>query len=208
MFSVLATKPAVSTRPPGPTKMPAGLTSQTRPLDVRLPRMTDGSLASTRLSTLLEAEGWTKRVVCPAPMLNCCQLMIAPLLLVTVRTLPTWLMRAEPLTTWAPTGSVWASKSTDAKQAATARQDRRCRACKVPAHRTDRRILAALDKAGLLYEYPELWKQFASVHSTCPDWTSVDREINHSVQPFQGHSQRFVKDSSCLSLLTIYRLSS
>ncbi len=62
-FSVLATKAAASMRAPAPTKMPAGLTSQTRPLEVRLPRMTDGSLASTRLRTLLDAEGWTNRAV-------------------------------------------------------------------------------------------------------------------------------------------------
>jgi hypothetical protein len=37
MLSVLATKPATSTRPPAPTMMPAGLTSQTRPLELSVP---------------------------------------------------------------------------------------------------------------------------------------------------------------------------
>ena len=43
---------------------------------------------NTRLSTELEAEVWAKCVVSPAWMENFCQLMMAPGVLVTVRTLP------------------------------------------------------------------------------------------------------------------------
>ena len=45
-----------------------------------------------------------KLVVSPALMENLSQLMMAPLLLVTVRTLPAWLKLAAPLTTTGFTG--------------------------------------------------------------------------------------------------------
>ena len=60
--------------------------------------MAVGSLR-TRLSTVLEAAVWAKCVVSPAWMENFCQLMMAPGLLVTVRTLPAWLKLVAPLTT-------------------------------------------------------------------------------------------------------------
>ena len=109
--------------------------------------MTEGSLASTRLRTLLEAEACSKRVVWPAPMLNCCQLMMAPLLLVTVRTLPACTMAAVPLTTCAPTGR--AKASAEAKQAAIARHDKRRRMCIELDEAWDRQVRTDLDKANL-----------------------------------------------------------
>jgi hypothetical protein len=80
-------------------------------------------LARTRFNTELEAEAWAKCVVSPAPMLNCCQLMMAPLLLVTVRTLPAWLKVAVPFTTVGFTG--FDSTGPAIKQAATAATPRR-----------------------------------------------------------------------------------
>ena len=46
-----------------------------------------------------------KRVVSPAPMEKLFQLMMAPLLLVTLSTLPLWAKVAEPLTTVGANGS-------------------------------------------------------------------------------------------------------
>ena len=96
---MLATNPATSMRAPWPTMMPAGLISHTRPLELSVPRITEGSLARTRLRTLLEAEAWLKRVDSPAPMEKVFQLMMAPLLLVTVSALPFRAKLALPLTT-------------------------------------------------------------------------------------------------------------
>ena len=87
-LSVLAMNAATSMRAPWPTMMPAGFTSHTRPLELRVPSSTDGSLAMTRLRTLLAAEAWLKRVVSPAPMEKLFQLMMAPGELVTVSSLP------------------------------------------------------------------------------------------------------------------------
>ncbi len=51
-----------------------------------------------------------KLVVSPAPIEKPCQLMMALGVLVTVRTLPTWLIAAVPLTICAPMGLAWALK--------------------------------------------------------------------------------------------------
>ena len=96
---VEATNPATSTCAPAPNTMPLGLTKNTRPLDCRLPKMTDGSTPVTRFSTWLLALCCTKRVSSPRLMLNCCQLMMAPGVLVTVKVLPTCENDACPLTT-------------------------------------------------------------------------------------------------------------
>ena len=88
IFSVEATSPATSTRALAPKNMPFGLMRKTRPFDCRVPRMTDGSTPVTRLSTVLAADCWMKRVVSAAPIENCCQLMIAPGVLMTDSTLP------------------------------------------------------------------------------------------------------------------------
>ena len=96
---VEATRPATSTCDPAPNTMPLGLIRNTRPLDCRLPRMTDGSTPVTRLSTWLVAFCCTKRVSSPRLMLNCCQLMMVPGVLVTVRVAPFCTKLACPLTT-------------------------------------------------------------------------------------------------------------
>ena len=55
VFSVEATSPATSTRAPWPNSTPCGFNSQTRPLLLNEPRIDDGSLPTTRLSTWLLA---------------------------------------------------------------------------------------------------------------------------------------------------------
>jgi hypothetical protein len=66
--------------------------------------MEEGSTPTTRLRIALLADCWTKRVVSPVPMLNCCQLTMVRGVLTTVITPPCWLMLALPLTTCPPTG--------------------------------------------------------------------------------------------------------
>ena len=123
-LSVEMTSAPTSTCAPLPKATPLGLMRKTCPLDCRLPRIWLGLPPSTRLSTWLELLGWTKRVVSSAPMLNCCQLMTAPLLLVTVRVLPLVVNVAAPCTTCAPCGL--ASRPAGVPMAARAAA-RRCR---------------------------------------------------------------------------------
>ena len=72
---------------------------------------------------MLEAAVWAKCVVSPALIENLSQLMMAPLLLATVKTLAVWLKLAVPLTTVGFTGlaCAWA----EMKHAATAAAPRR-----------------------------------------------------------------------------------
>jgi len=84
--------------------MPFGLMMNTRPLDCRLPRIWLGLPPVTRLSTVLAALCWTKRVNSPVLIEKLFQLMIAPGLLVTVRVLPLRANVADPLTTVGATG--------------------------------------------------------------------------------------------------------
>ena len=102
---VLATRPATSTRAPAPNSTPFGLSSHTWPLLDRLPRMWDGSCPTTRFSTLLLADGCTKRTASCAPMENCCQFSSAPAVLVTVSWRPWVCSVAWPCTTCRPDGS-------------------------------------------------------------------------------------------------------
>src|SRR5487761_2778259 len=127
-LSVLAMNPATSMRAPCPTMIPAGLTNHTFPLELSVPSSTEGSLASTRLSTLLLAEVWLKRVVSFAPIEKLFQLMMVPLVLVTVSRLPAWLKLALPLTTCGALGLDQAGAET--KQAEIAAAIRRLRARK------------------------------------------------------------------------------
>ena len=103
--SVDATSPATSTRALAPNSTPLGLSSQTWPLLDRLPKISEGSLPSTRLSTLLAASGWAKCTVLPAPMENCCQFNSALAELVTVSRLALAASVAWPCTTCRPVGS-------------------------------------------------------------------------------------------------------
>ena len=103
------TSPATSTRAPWPNSTPFGFNSHTRPLLLRLPRIDDGSLPMTRLSTWLEAFACSKRTALPAPIEKLFQLMIALGELFTVSVPPT--VRAEtcPATVFMPLGSTCAS---------------------------------------------------------------------------------------------------
>ncbi len=119
MLSAEATRPFTSTCAPAPNTIPFGLTRKTRPFDCSAPRICEGSWPTIRFSTALLAPCWMKRVVSPGPMLNCCQLRIAPGVLVIVRR-PPWLLKvAPPCTTTAPMGS--ADAGLCVRQAATAR---------------------------------------------------------------------------------------
>ncbi len=55
-FRVEATSPPTSILAPCPTRMPAGLMRNTRPLEVMVPSNTEGSGPITRFSTLLLAD--------------------------------------------------------------------------------------------------------------------------------------------------------
>ena len=120
---VLATRPATSTRAPAPNSTPWGLSSHTCPLLDRLPRMCDGFWPTTRFSTLLLADGCTKRTASCAPMENCCQFSNAPALLVTVSWRPWVCTVAWPCTTCRPAGSTGpaACSAPPAHRLATAR---------------------------------------------------------------------------------------
>ena len=76
-------------RAPCPNRMPLGLIRKTRPFEVSVPRMTEGSGPMTRLRTLDAALCWMKLVVSLAPIENPRQLMMAPGLLVMLSELPT-----------------------------------------------------------------------------------------------------------------------
>src|SRR5262249_4437589 len=71
-----ATSPATSTCEPAPNKMPPGLIRNTRPFDCSAPSIAEGFPVATRLSTALDADCWTKRVISLTPIEKDCQLMI------------------------------------------------------------------------------------------------------------------------------------
>ncbi len=73
-----ATMPAVSISACLPKTMPLRLIRNTRPLDNRLPRMSEGMLPVTRLSTAEAPCCCTKRVSSPREMEKSCQWMMAP----------------------------------------------------------------------------------------------------------------------------------
>ena len=56
----LATTPATSTRAEGPNQMPLGLAMTTRPFEVIVPKIFDGSVPMTRLTAIDAASGWLK----------------------------------------------------------------------------------------------------------------------------------------------------
>src|SRR5215471_1117240 len=78
MSLVVARKPAVLTTEPGPNSTPSRLMMKTRPFAVSVPMISDGPWPPvTRLSTVEELEGWLKRTLSLARILNVFQLMIA-----------------------------------------------------------------------------------------------------------------------------------
>ncbi len=83
--------------------------------------MTDGSWLVTRFSTALSALCWMKRVISSLPIENCCQLMIAPGVLVIVSMLPEVLKLAPPEATVPPVGLPKADSVCPASAAPTAK---------------------------------------------------------------------------------------
>ncbi len=122
MFSVDATRPAVSTLAPAPNRMPFGLIRKTRPLAIRLPRICDGSWPTTRLSTVAVAPGWMKRVVSPGWMENCRQWMMALSPAVMFSVLPCCCTPTCPWITWWPVGLAMTRPGSAAAMAATRRR--------------------------------------------------------------------------------------
>ena len=107
MSLVVARKPAVFTTLPGPNRMPSRLMTNTRPLAVNVPMISDGPRPPvTRLSATDELFGWLKRTLSLARMLNVFQLMIALLLdWLMITDAPPWpWMVAAPPTTVPPSG--------------------------------------------------------------------------------------------------------
>src|SRR5580692_5138617 len=90
----------------------------TRPLELKFPRMIEGSVPMTRLSTVLAAVCWMNVVISLGAMENAPQLMMAPGVLVMMRLLPLDLNVALPDTTVGLPGLAWTS---DVKHEATAR---------------------------------------------------------------------------------------
>ena len=132
-----AIRPATSTRAFAPNSTPLGLSNQTVPLLLRLPRIWLGSWPSTRFSTRLLALGCSKRTAWPAPIENCCQFSKALAVCVTV-ICPPWVTRlAWPCTTCRPLGSTgpaarppaWASRPATASARGRSVAGRRRRCC-------------------------------------------------------------------------------
>src|SRR3989442_12420244 len=82
--------------------------------------MVDGFWLVTRLSTALLACCWMQRVISSLPIENCCQLMIAPGVLVIERVLPFAANVALPFATEAPEGLAKAEPPETANAAPTA----------------------------------------------------------------------------------------
>ncbi len=72
--SVEATRPPTLTDAPLPNRMPFGLTRNTFPFAVKVPRMLDGSAPSTRLSATELLFGCKKLTASPLPILKLSQL--------------------------------------------------------------------------------------------------------------------------------------
>ena len=122
MLSVEAMKPAVSMRAPCPKTIPLGLIRKTRPFELSCPRILLASPPTTRLRMALAAFCCWMRTLSPAPMLNCCQLMMAPGVFWMLRVLAFGLVTvAWPAATCAPFGSAKAgAERTGAKRLAIA----------------------------------------------------------------------------------------
>jgi len=114
ILRVDAINPAVLTIEFLPKTIPFGLTRKTLPLELSCPRMRDGSCPTMRLRMALLAPCWINRVISPWLMPNCCQLTMAPGVLVILRVwLFGWLNETEPCTTVAPPGLACEPLTTD-----------------------------------------------------------------------------------------------
>ena len=107
--SVEATSPPTLTWAPWPNSMPLGLTRNTWPLAVRVPRIAEGSAPSTRLSATELLLGWTKLTLLPCAMLKESQLIAtAWLVWVTVTVFGACEIVAAPAETVPPVGRLCA----------------------------------------------------------------------------------------------------
>jgi len=105
MLRVEATRPPTLIDAPRPKSMPLGLSRNTLPLAVRLPRMLEGSGPSTRLRAIELLSGCTNWTASVAPMLKLCQLIATFWLVWVMVVLPAeLLMAAPPSVTTPPTG--------------------------------------------------------------------------------------------------------
>jgi hypothetical protein len=122
MPSEEATRPPTLTCAPLPITTPPGLSSQTLPLALSVPRMLLAAPPPvTRLSAMLPAFGWSKRTVAPAPTSNVFQLVTTRCVAcVTVSWLPACDSVAAPATTLPPVGSAWASAAPEPASSAAA----------------------------------------------------------------------------------------
>src|SRR5690606_24895039 len=105
MARLEATRPPTLTAALGPKRTPLGLTKNTRPLAVKLPRMLEASDPSTRLRAMALLPGCRNSTDSPLPRLDACQL-IATFWLVWVifRALAVPSMVALPTDTAPPVG--------------------------------------------------------------------------------------------------------
>ncbi len=71
---------AVSMVAPSPITNPLGLIKNTRPLEVKLPRISEGMPLTTRFKTDESVLFWRNRTASSCAIENSCQLIIAPLL--------------------------------------------------------------------------------------------------------------------------------
>lgn len=104
MLSVDATSPLTAICAPVPNRIPLGLMRKTRPFDCEAPTICDGFYLTTRLGTLLLALCWMKRAASLLPIEKLCQLITAPVVLVTDSGLPCCANLAWTLTTCGPSG--------------------------------------------------------------------------------------------------------
>ena len=116
MSSVDASRPPTLTCDPGANSTPFGLIRNTWPLEVRLPKIADASIPSTRFRATERLFGWTKTTLPPWPMEKVCQLIATfwvDWLIVIVPGLVA--IVAPPAVTDPPVGSVcaWAAVPKD-----------------------------------------------------------------------------------------------
>ena len=130
MFSVDATRPPTLTLDPAPNSTPLGLTMNTLPFALSVPRIAEGSDPVTRFSATDCASGWVNVTLPFAPIENDCQLTIAfcdPWLTIIwpAAGLET---DADPRTTVGLLGRTWANPAAGPNARATANDaGRKCR---------------------------------------------------------------------------------
>ena len=112
MLRVVATMPPTSTLALAPNSTPDGFVRNTLPLEVRLPKMSEGSVVTTRFSATELLLGWANLTAASVPMLKVFQLTTRSCVAwVTSMLEPLWVMVAVPAPTLPPPGSALASSA-------------------------------------------------------------------------------------------------